>query len=122
MAERTGPLAWNVHWRQPVSARKAWITPPALPTKTSPSITVGCANAVTSPSNPNAHLSFSRRTCSTLKRAASADWKRELLEVGLHPFHAVVAGSTSFTVRSRQNAEGKGVAGESARPRYAATA
>src|SRR5439155_13409144 len=115
--ERTGPLAWKVHWRQPVPARRAWITPPALPTNTWPSITVGCANAVTSPSKPNAHFSVSRRTCSMLKRAVSADWNREFVEVGLHPFHAAFGGSTNLTLRSVQNAEGGGADVEPATPR-----
>jgi hypothetical protein len=39
----------------------ACTTPPALPTKTYPSRIVGGANAVTSPSKPNAHLSLSLR-------------------------------------------------------------
>ena len=44
-AARTGPFAWNTHFKHPVSARIACTTPPALPTNRWPSSTVGCAKA-----------------------------------------------------------------------------
>ena len=71
-AARTGPLAWNVHSRQPLSVRMAWTRPAALPTNRCPSSTVGCEYADTSPSKPNAHFSFRRATCSALRPAAAA--------------------------------------------------
>ena len=105
--ERTGPLAWKVHWMQPVSARRAWITPPALPTNTWPSMTVGCANAVTSPSNPNAHFSFSARHLVDGEPGARRGLKPRVVGAGLQPFHADAGVAAASRVRSLQKARGR---------------
>jgi hypothetical protein len=114
-------VAWNVHCRQPLSARNACTTPPALPTNTCPPMTVGCANAEMSPSKPNAHFNFNRGTCAVVSFATAAGANRALSRAGLQPFHAL-AGTDRRTLRSGQYAAGGGVGSGPGLPRKAATA
>ena len=101
-AARTGPFAWNTHFKHPVSARIACTMPPALPTNRWPSSTVGCAKAEASPSKPKAHFSLRFLTCSTRSPAPACDWKRALSVPGLQPFHAMVGLAASRIERSVQ--------------------
>src|SRR5579863_1959925 len=57
-----------------------------------------------------------------LSLAASAAWKRALLDPGLHPFQTNLGASAIFTVRSEQNAEAGGPVTAASVPRYDATA
>ena len=71
-----------------MSARIACTTPLALPTKIWLPITVGCANAKMSPSNPNAHFSFRRGTCAAVEPARDAGNEARVVARGLQPFQA----------------------------------
>src|SRR5207302_800682 len=83
-----------------------------------------------SPSNANAHLSSSPRTCAADRPALAADWKRAFDDDGLQPFHCgvavpappAVASGFSRTARSLQNAEAGGAGSPALVPRYFATA
>jgi hypothetical protein len=96
--------------------------PLALPTNIWSPMTVGCAKAEMSPSNPNAHFSFSFGTSAAVSFASAAGTNRELSRDGLHPFHDSLVTSPSLTVRSAQNASAPGPASGSSFPRNFATA
>src|SRR5258708_29920857 len=72
---------------QPVRASSEYTVPFWLPTNTRPPATLGCAHADEASGNPNAHLSAKRGTCSAVRPACAADWKRAFVIVGPHPFH-----------------------------------
>src|SRR5262245_5541921 len=88
----------NDQYTQPVAASSEYTNPLSLPTNTRPAATVGCALADTPAGKPKAHFSFSRGTCSAVRPATCADWKR-VFELSLpQPFHdgprvgSVIAG------------------------------
>src|SRR5262245_47562305 len=104
IAERTGPLARNNQWMQPVRASSACTAPLALPTKSVPFTTVGALNATTSPAKPYAHSSSSRRMSLARKPAASAPWNRALSPAGLHPDQLACMGSDMMFVSAAHDA------------------
>src|SRR5688572_1149895 len=61
--------------------------PASLPTNTLPPATVGWARAELAFTKPKAHLSLSFATCSAVKPAWLAAWKRVLVIAFPHPFH-----------------------------------
>src|SRR5882672_3495684 len=94
-APRTLPFALNAQYTQPLSALSEYTRPPALPTKTRPPTTVGCALASRSPGKPNAHFTFRREACAAVKPAAFAVWNRVLLVLSPQPFQLLPASGLS---------------------------
>ncbi len=72
IAVRTGASGLNAQYWQPLFAFSEYTAVPALPTKTRPATTVGCANARFAPGNANAHFSFKRGTSVADNRAIAA--------------------------------------------------
>src|SRR6185436_12975671 len=71
---------------QPLLAFNEYTAVLALPTKTRPPTTVGCAKARLTPENANAHFSFRRGTSLAESRAIAAGWKRCCARFAPHPF------------------------------------
>src|SRR5688572_3813812 len=111
MAVLTGASGLNTQYWQPLLAFSEYTALPALPTKTRPPTTVGCANARLTPWNPKAHFSFKRGTSLADNRAIAAGWKRCCARFAPHPFQfgcssGLAREADSFDVQALLAGEG----------------
>src|SRR6266542_2028939 len=95
-AVRTARSASKNQWMHPVAAFSAYTTPAALPTKTRPPTMTGCAYALWSPGNPNAHFTFRRPISLALNPAAAVFCRRVFELFAPHPFQAGSVAGLKF--------------------------